>query len=67
MSATQLMYNIELRDYFAGQVFPHLLQMEMMRIAAMGIGGGKLDLDVIAKKSYEVADAMVKAREADGA
>lgn len=53
-----------LRDYFAGQALPAIITSKLWGEAAVRAAGVPRDLDdTLARKAYQLADAMLKARE----
>jgi len=55
---------MSLRDYFAGQVIPHVLTGN---ITAIVHGGASQEPDAMARDAYKLADAMIAEREKKGA
>ena len=52
-----------LRDYFAGKVLPAIYADCMAEIEKYGIHRQSEWLDNVAKDAYQIADAMLKARQ----
>jgi hypothetical protein len=63
--ATQLLENLDLRDYFAAKAMQAMLSNQntiedfMVRQKSMGLNNG---FSLIAFKAYEIADAMLEVR-----
>jgi hypothetical protein len=53
-----------LRDWFAGQFFAAAVSDRAQWLCHMGDKGATLAYDYVASEAYQMADAMLKAREA---
>jgi hypothetical protein len=63
MKEHEMISAITLRDYFAAQALQAMLSTYPCQAIDKGDGGLMVDHDAIAGDAYEVADAMLKARE----
>ncbi len=53
---------MDLRDWFAGMALPELINISERATAGSNEAGYKTTLRVIATQAYDVADAMMEAR-----
>lgn len=63
-TVTEQHAGMSLRDYFAAQALPALIDVEST--ADLGAGRCMFDHAVVAREAYELADALLEAREKAG-